>query len=77
MLAGGRLARVPVRVGITDGTRTAVFSRAIAEGELVVTSLSGNAPAVQSTSTSPLLPAFRGRGAGSSRGTGGGPTPPR
>ena len=74
VLAGGRLARVPVRAGITDGARTAVFSRGLAEGAQVVTGITGDAPPAPASSTSPLLPAFRGRGAGG-RGTGGG-TPP-
>jgi HlyD family secretion protein len=62
VVANGRLTRVPVGAGITDGTRTAVFSSALAEGALVVTSIAGEAAAP--ASTSPLLPAFRGRGAG-------------
>jgi HlyD family secretion protein len=74
LLVDGRLARVPVRVGVTDGTRTAVFSHALAEGAQVVTSITGDAPTTPTTSTSPLLPAFRGRGAGA-RGTSG--TPPQ
>ena len=72
VLMDGRLRRVPVRIGITDGTRTAVASRALAEGAPVVTSITGEAPAAPATSTSPLLPAFRGRGTGA-RGTGGVP----
>ena len=72
VVANGRLTRVPVGVGITDGTRTAVFSPALAEGALVVTSIAGEAAAP--ASTSPLLPAFRGRGAGG-RGPGGAPQP--
>jgi HlyD family secretion protein len=76
VLVEGRLTRVPVQVGITDGTRTAVVSQALAEGAQVVTSITGEAPATPATSTSPLLPAFRGRGAGAP-GTGGTPPQPR
>jgi HlyD family secretion protein len=76
VLVDGRLTRVPVRVGITDGTRAAVFSQALAEGAQVVTSITGEAPAAPATSTSPLLPAFRGRGTGA-RGAGGTPSQPR
>lgn len=61
----GTLQRIPVRVGISDGTHTAVFSRTLAEGARVVTSISGNAPVTAPAGTSPLLPAPRGRGAGS------------
>ena len=68
------LEPVPVRVGITDGTRTAVFARALAEGAQVVTSISGETAVTPATSTSPLLPSFRGRGTGAAAGTGG--TPP-
>jgi HlyD family secretion protein len=69
----GRLSRIPVAVGITDGTRTAVFSPALAEGAVAVTSIAGESP-VAPASTSPLLPAFRGRGAGA-RGDGASPQP--
>ena len=68
VLANGRLAREPVDVGINDGTRTAVYGDALSEGALVVTGISGEVPATPA-STSPLIPSFRGRGAG--RGGGG------
>jgi HlyD family secretion protein len=71
----GRLSRIPVAAGITDGTRTAVFSAALAEGAVAVTSIAGESP-VAPTSTSPLLPAFRGRATGA-RGSGGTPSQPR
>jgi HlyD family secretion protein len=76
VVVDGRLARVPVRAGITDGARTAVFSDALAEGAQVVTSITGAGVPAPTPSTSPLLPAFRGRGAGG-RGTGGTPRTPR
>jgi HlyD family secretion protein len=69
VLADGRVTRVPVRPGISDGARTVVESPALAEGTLVVTGISGNAAATPAASTSPLLPAFRGRGAGRSSGS--------
>jgi HlyD family secretion protein len=72
----GMLQRVPVRAGVSDGTRSAVFSPALAEGTKVVTAISGGLPAPSTTSTSPLLPSFRGRGAGGA-GRAGGPSPPR
>jgi hypothetical protein len=67
VMTAGRLERLPVNVGISDGTRTAVAAPALAEGAEVVTSVSGEVPAGPATSTSPLLPAFRGRG-GATRG---------
>ena len=70
LLIDGRITRVPLRAGITDGTRTAVFSPDLTEGAVVVTSISGDVPTAPATSTSPLLPSFRGRGAGGARGTG-------
>jgi HlyD family secretion protein len=72
ILEEGRLQPIPVSAGISVGTRTAVFSDALAEGAHVVTSISGDAAAAPAASTSPLLPTFRGRGAGSR----GGSTPP-
>jgi HlyD family secretion protein len=75
VMADGRLSRLHVAVGITDGTRTAVYSPALAEGAAVVTSIASESSPV-TTSTSPLLPAFRGRGAGA-RGAGAAPAQPR
>jgi hypothetical protein len=72
VLDEGRLTRVPVTTGVSDGTRTAVTSAVLREGAAVVTSIAGDAAAAPA-STSPLLPAFRGRGGGA-RGTGGAPS---
>lgn len=69
VLADGRLAPVPLRAGISDGTNTAVFCDRLTEGDLVVTSIVLDA-ATASASTSPLLPVGRGRGAGSRGGAG-------
>jgi hypothetical protein len=63
----GSLERVPVRVGVSDGTRSAVFSPALAESMTVVTAMTGETAAAPAATTSPLLPSFRGRGAGGSR----------
>jgi hypothetical protein len=68
VMVEGQLTSIPVRIGITDGTRTAVFTRALVEGTPVVTSISDDVPVASTTSTSPLLPSFRGRGAGGARG---------
>jgi HlyD family secretion protein len=64
VLLDGHLTRVPVRAGISDGTRTAVSSDALVEGAQVLTSITGDALATPAAATSPLLPAVRGRGAG-------------
>jgi HlyD family secretion protein len=57
-----QLTRVPIRTGISDGSRTAVLDGDLAEGMAVVTSIGGATSASPAT-TSPLLPT-RGRGAG-------------
>jgi HlyD family secretion protein len=74
ILVAGRLERVPVRVGISDGARTAVSSPALVDGMKVVTAISADVPAAPATSTSPLLPSFRGRGAGGTRNPAGPPS---
>ncbi len=63
VLVEGRLEAVPVRTGITDGTRTAVLGGGLEDGAQVVTKIELPKAATTSTSTSPLLPS-RGRGAG-------------
>jgi HlyD family secretion protein len=70
VLVEGTLERVPVRVGVSDGTRSAVFSPALAEGMKVVTAITGETPGPPAATTSPLLPSFRGRGASGSRRSG-------
>jgi HlyD family secretion protein len=74
ILVDGTLDRVPVRVGVSDGMRSAIFSPALAEGMKVVTAISGDVPTAPATSTSPLLPSFRGRGGGAGRNPGGPPS---
>jgi HlyD family secretion protein len=70
----GRLVRISVRVGLTDGAYTAVFSEGLSEGTEVVTGITADAVDIPTASASPLLPS-RGRGAG---GGGAGATrPPR
>jgi len=63
VLVEGRLEAAPVRIGITDGTRTAVLGGGLEDGAQVVTKIELPKAATTSTSTSPLLPS-RGRGAG-------------
>ena len=66
----GRLVRVPVWTGITDGTYTAIAGAPL-EGAAVVTSIAG--ATTTPATTSPLLPPGRGRGA-AGRGAAGGPS---
>jgi HlyD family secretion protein len=57
----GRLERIPVRLGVTDGSYTAIVGGALTEGAHVVTGISTE-PRTPATSTSPLLPAGGRRG---------------
>ena len=66
VFAGGRLTLVPIRTGVTDGTRTAVLGGELTEGMAVVTSIGGGS-ATGAATTSPLLPS-RGRGTGARTG---------
>ena len=63
VLDNGEMQRVPVRPGISDGTRTAILSGDLEPGAIVVT---GTAPAGTTSTvaptTSPLLPGRRGGG---------------
>jgi HlyD family secretion protein len=68
VLVDGRLERVPVHLGITDGTRTAVISGGLEDGARVVTRIELPGGTTTNSSSSPLLP-FRGRGAGGAGGT--------
>jgi hypothetical protein len=62
---GGRLHRVPVQVGLTDGTQTEITGD-LAPGARVATAVTSNtASSPAPTTRSPLLPAAR-------RGNGGG-----
>ena len=62
ILSEGRLQPVSVRVGITDGTTTAILAGDLGEGAEVVTGVTTPSTVTQSTS-SPLLP-FGGRRGG-------------
>jgi HlyD family secretion protein len=73
ILVEGTFERVPVGVGVSDGTRSAVFSPVLVEGMKVVTAISDDRPAAPASNTSPLLPSFRGRGSGGTRNPGGPP----
>jgi HlyD family secretion protein len=73
VLEQNNLKRVPVQVGITDGTQTAIRSADLAPGAHVVTGMSTpSAATTTAPSGSPLLPAGRrGFGGGSAAGSGG------
>jgi HlyD family secretion protein len=69
VLRDGRLEAVTVRLGITDGTTTAILGGGLTEGARVVTGVTTASSAAQTT-RSPLLP-FGGRSpAGGARQTG-------
>jgi HlyD family secretion protein len=70
----GRLEKVPVRVGITDGSHTAVLSGRLAEGDQVISSVVTSSATSPSPTSSPLLP-FGGRLPGAGRGGGAGRPP--
>jgi HlyD family secretion protein len=65
VLAQGKITRVPVEAGISDGTQTAVVSSALTPGTRVVTGTATPAAATAAPTASPLLPQGR-------RGVGGG-----
>ena len=79
VLNDGRLAPVPVRVGISDGVRVGISDGAnieisssdLKEGAQVVTGLATQSSAASPAAGSPLLP-FGGRGFGGNRGAGAG-----
>ena len=63
VFAEGRLRRVPVEAGITDGTATAILGGEIAEGALVATGVPAQSAApAASGAASPLLPQRGNRG---------------
>jgi len=71
VLNDGRLAPVPVRVGISDGANIEISSSDLKEGAQVVTGLATQSAAASPATGSPLLP-FGGRGFGGNRGAGAG-----
>jgi hypothetical protein len=71
VLTDGRLAPVPVQLGISDGVNTEIAATDLKEGAQVVTGLVAQSAAASQTTGSPLLP-FGGRGFGNRGGGGGG-----
>jgi len=69
VLRGGQLARVIVRVSVSDGAALAVVDGALAEGDLVVTGVTQPAAQAQQGTGNPLMP-FGGRAPGGFGGTG-------
>jgi HlyD family secretion protein len=70
-LADGRLHRVPLQTGISDGVNTVVLSGELEEGARVLTGVTTAAAQAGNPGTSPLLP-FGSRLPGGGRGGGGG-----
>jgi HlyD family secretion protein len=63
-LVDGRLHRIPVRVGVSDGTQVAIASDALSEGTSIVTGVARSEAAAQAApaaSGSPLVPQMRRR----------------
>ena len=71
LLRDGKLARVPLRVSISDGAAVAVVDGPIKEGDVVVTGVSQPAAARAQGTGNPLMP-FGGRFPGPQGGAGGG-----
>jgi HlyD family secretion protein len=61
VLRDGRLARVPVQVGVNDGTATAIVGGELQEGARVVTAVAAQTGTPVQRSASPLLPQRPGR----------------
>ena len=72
LLTDGKLVRVEVASGISDGTVTAVYGLSLQEGMQVVTGIVNDAAATQPATTSPLVPSFRGLGGAGGRAPGAG-----
>jgi HlyD family secretion protein len=67
LVAEGGLHAIPVRVGISDGSYSAVEGESLSEGAQVVTSIATGSSSGETQGTSPLLP-FGGRVPGGGRG---------
>lgn len=66
-LREGRLVRVPVEVGLSDGVVAAVTSEALQPGESVITGAAVKTTSAPAASGSPLLPNFPRRAGGGAR----------
>ena len=64
VLADGQLTSVPVKVGVSDGTTTAILDGALAEDVEVVTGVANQTAAAPQTTRSPFLPAGGNRRTG-------------
>jgi HlyD family secretion protein len=67
-LANGRLERIPVRVGVSDGTQVEVIGDGLKEGASIITGVARSektAAAAPAASGSPLVPQMPRRAGGS------------
>lgn len=67
VLENGALRRVPVRLGVSDGTQTAIVAGDLSAGALVATGVAARSAATTPAAGSPLLPQRLGRGAAGGR----------
>jgi len=78
-LSNGQLHKIPVRVGVTDGTQIEVTADALHEGASIITGVAKSATteaAAPANSGSPLMPQMPRRPGGNNGGSGGGAAGP-
>jgi HlyD family secretion protein len=79
-LSNGQLHRIPVRVGVSDGTQAEVIADGLTEGTSIITGVArseSSADAAPATSASPLMPQMPRRPGGNNGGNGGAAGPAR
>ncbi len=79
-LSNGQLHRIPVRVGVSDGTQVAVVADGLAEGTSIITGVTRSedtAAAAPASTGSPLMPQMPRRPGGNGATTGGAARPAR
>jgi HlyD family secretion protein len=79
-LSNGQLHKIPVRIGVSDGTQIEVTAGALDEGASIITGVSKLATtdaAAPANTGSPLMPQMPRRPGGNNGGTGGGAPPAR
>jgi HlyD family secretion protein len=79
-LSNGQLHRIPVRVGVSDGTQVAVVADGLAEGASIITGVTRSEDAAATppaSAGSPLMPQMPRRSGGNGGTTGGAARPAR